>query len=81
MAIFIPSAADLVAALAQLDTAGAQALRNASGVPYTTIWAIKTGHTPNPRLDTVRRLWAQLDPPEQGWQPASSAQMRRKKKR
>lgn len=34
-----------------------QSLSRASGVPFTTLWKIRTGETSNPGFETVRQFY------------------------
>lgn len=52
----LPSAAEVKARLHPLTNEQLQALADASGVPFTTLWKIRAGETANPRLDTVRQF-------------------------
>lgn len=38
-----------------------QALSKASGVPFTTLWKIRTGETTNPGIETVRQFYMHVD--------------------
>ena len=52
----IPSAGEVRALLQPLRHAQLQALAAASGVPFTTLWKVRSGETGNPGLDTVRKF-------------------------
>lgn len=52
----IPSASDVRQALEVLGHAQMKALAELSGVPFTTLWKVRSGETPNPRLETVRQF-------------------------
>jgi transcriptional regulator with XRE-family HTH domain len=56
----IPSSADVRQRLLPLRHAQLQALARASGVPFTTLWKVRSGETQNPGLDTARSLLAAL---------------------
>ena len=53
----IPPAAEVRIALKDYAHAKMQALSAQCGVPFTTLWKIKTGDTPNPGIETVRKFW------------------------
>jgi predicted transcriptional regulator len=57
---YIPSAADLRAMLLALGHAQMQQMAARSGVPFTTLWKLRSGETDNPRLETVRSLLPHL---------------------
>jgi predicted transcriptional regulator len=57
---YIPSAADLRALLLALGHAQMQQMAQRSGVPFTTLWKLRSGETDNPRLETVRSLLPHL---------------------
>ena len=50
-----------------LGHARLQALALASGVPFTTLWKVRSGETANPGIETVRKFLPHLpelaDPP------------------
>lgn len=46
--------------LSGLAHADIRQLAARSGVPFTTLWKIRSGETTNPGLDTVRRFWPEL---------------------
>jgi transcriptional regulator with XRE-family HTH domain len=56
----IPSAADLRAKLSLLGHAQMQQMASCSGVPFTTLWKLRSGETADPRLETVRLLLPHL---------------------
>ena len=56
MRTHIPSAADVRGWLEPLDNSQLQRLATLSGVPFTTLWKVRSGETGNPRLETVRQL-------------------------
>ncbi len=56
----IPSAADLRCMLLSLGHAQMQQMALRSGVPFTTLWKLRSGETDNPRLETVRSLLPHL---------------------
>ena len=57
---YIPSAADLRGMLLALGHAQMQQMAARSGVPFTTLWKLRSGETDNPRLETVRSLLPHL---------------------
>lgn len=57
---YIPSAADLRTMLLTLGHAQMQQMALRSGVPFTTLWKLRSGETDNPRLETVRSLLPHL---------------------
>lgn len=60
MSNIIPTATEVRERLASLGHAEMQALARASGVPFTTLWKIRSGETPNPRIETVRLCYEAL---------------------
>lgn len=60
MSLAIPSAADVRQELGKLGHAQMQRLAEESGVPFTTLWKIRSGETDNPRLETVRQFLPRL---------------------
>lgn len=52
----IPAAIEVQAALQRLTNLGLQALAQISGVPYTTLWKVRSGDTANPGIETVRKF-------------------------
>lgn len=57
----IPASNEVRVKLARLGHAQTLELSRISGVPFTTLWKIRTGETENPRLDTVRQFWPYVD--------------------
>ena len=53
----IPAAVDLQAGLSELGHAQMQELSRLSGVPFTTLWKVRTGETANPGIETVRKFF------------------------
>ena len=51
-----PPIAEVRASLEALGHAGVQKLARVSGVPFTTLWKIRTGITKNPGIETVRQF-------------------------
>ena len=56
----IPSAADLRGMLMTLGHAQMRQMATRSGIPFTTLWKLRSGETDNPRLETVRSLLPHL---------------------
>lgn len=56
----LPTAADVRQLMGKLSHAGMRGLAQRSGVPFTTLWKIRTGETKDPRLETVRVIWPEL---------------------
>lgn len=56
----IPTASAVRERLQRLSHAAARKLAASSGVPFTTLWKIRTGDTADPRLETVRAIWPEL---------------------
>ena len=54
----IPSALHVRAWLLPLTTPQLQRLSDLSGVPFGTLWKIRSGDTEDPRIETVRRIAA-----------------------
>ncbi len=61
MDVTIPSPEEVAAALAPLGHAQMQELARLSGVPFTTLWKIKTRTTKDPGVSTVRDLWPHVE--------------------
>lgn len=57
----IPSAEHVRQALKGLTYSQTVALARMSGVPFTTLWKVRSGETPNPRLETVRQFLPRLE--------------------
>ena len=53
----IPTAADIRGRLVLLGHAQAKELSKISGVPFTTLWKIRSGETANPRIETVGQFF------------------------
>lgn len=60
MDLHIPSAADLREVLLTMGHAQVQEIALQSGVPFGTVWKLRSGETDNPRLQTVRALLPHL---------------------
>lgn len=58
----IPSAEEVRERLRSLELAKVRDLANASGVPFTTLWKMRSGETKNPGIDTVRKVYSQIPP-------------------
>ena len=56
----IPSSQAIRARLMGLGHAQLQALSVASGVPFTTLWRVRSGETANPGIETVRKFMQHL---------------------
>ena len=54
---YIPSPDELRQVLANLTRQDLEKLSRLSGVPFGTLWKVRTGETPNPRVATVRAFW------------------------
>jgi predicted transcriptional regulator len=54
----IPSQAEVQSDLLTLGHAQMQELARVSGVPFTTLWKVRSGETTNPGLETVRKFMA-----------------------
>jgi predicted transcriptional regulator len=52
----IPSAAELQTMLQPLRTGDLTRISKASGVPFGTLWKVRSGETTNPGIETVRRF-------------------------
>ena len=52
----IPSAKDIRQELVSLGTAQLRILAELSGVPFTTLWKVRSGETSNPGVETVRKF-------------------------
>lgn len=57
----MPSAKDIQLKLSEMPTERLRVIAEASGVPFTTLWKIKTGETANPGIETVRRFFPLMD--------------------
>ena len=60
MSTNIPSAEEIKALFGGLTHAQVVALAANTGVPFTTLWKIKSGETANPRIETVRQFMPAL---------------------
>ena len=56
----IPSSQAIRGRLLGLGHAQLQALSVASGVPFTTLWRVRSGETANPGIETVRKFMAHM---------------------
>lgn len=52
----IPSSGEVRQRLAGFRHADLRALSKLSGVPFTTLWKIRSGETQNPGIETVRQF-------------------------
>ena len=57
----LPSARQVRAELAQLSHAQVQALSKASGVPFTTLWNVRSGTTKNPGIETCAQFLPHIE--------------------
>lgn len=57
MNVTIPPVSDLRATLEALSHSQMLELARLSGVPFTTLWKVRSGETGNPGIETVRK-WA-----------------------
>ena len=64
MSTTIPSASDVTQRLKLLDNQQLRALSEKTGAPFTTLWKIRSGVTEDPRIETVRLIWPELDSAE-----------------
>jgi len=60
MSTSIPTAAEVRDQLSRLSHAQMQSLARISGVPFPTLWKLRSGETPNPRIETVRLCYGAL---------------------
>lgn len=74
MDISIPSSCEVRQRLAPLKHAELQTLAKVSGVPFTTLWKIRSGETQNPGIDTVRKLLSGVVASGGCGQPSAAAQ-------
>jgi len=56
MNILVPSAEDIRQELQPLGTAQMRRLAELSGVPFSTLWKVRSGETANPGVETVRKF-------------------------
>lgn len=66
----IPSALHVRAWLLPLAKGQLQRLSDLSGVPFGTLWKIRSGDTEDPRIETVRKIAAHLS---EATKPAAEA--------
>ena len=59
----IPSAEQVRERLSGLDLAAVRELSDRSGVPYTTLWKMRSGETKNPGIETVRKVYEHFPAP------------------
>lgn len=57
----IPAAAEVVARIEPLTNGQLQRLSELSGVPFTTLWKIRSGETTNPRIDSASKFWPYIE--------------------
>ncbi len=53
----IPSVAEVRQQLSGIELADVRALAVVSGVPFTTLWKVRSGETENPGIETVRKFY------------------------
>lgn len=56
----IPPVTEIRGLLEKLGHAQVHELARASGVPFTTIWKVRSGETGNPGIETVRKWMPHL---------------------
>lgn len=61
MSTNIPSALHVRAWLLPLEKQQLQRLSGLSGVPFGTLWKIRSGDTEDPRIETVRKISVHLE--------------------
>ena len=61
MEIKIPTALEVRGLLSELGHAQMQGLAKVSGVPFTTLWKIRSGETADPRLETVGQFFGLIE--------------------
>ncbi len=61
MNVILPSSTEVKEVLRPLTMRQLEALAQASGVPFTTLYKIARGETAKPALDTVRRFLPFVD--------------------
>lgn len=57
----IPSAKELRELLAPMRYSDIRRISEASGVPFGTLWKVRSGETENPGIETVRSFLAHMD--------------------
>lgn len=72
MSTSIPAAAVIREALQKLDRQEMAALASCSEIPFPTLWKIRSGETPNPGIETVRKFYDSIDLVKAGKQPAAA---------
>lgn len=55
-----PSVPEVRARLRALTHSQMQELAQASEVPFTTLWKVRSGETANPGIETVRKFFAHI---------------------
>lgn len=65
----IPSASELQALLQPLRTGDLARISKASGVPFGTLWKVRSGETTNPGIETVRRFLPHVLPAQPQVEP------------
>lgn len=56
----VPTPEQVRLLLSAMSHAQVLALSDKAGVPFTTLWKVRTGETKNPRLETVCAIWPEL---------------------
>jgi hypothetical protein len=56
----IPTYSEIHTSLLGMRHAQVQCLSALSGVPFATLWHIRSGKTTNPGIETVRRFWPHI---------------------
>ena len=59
----IPPPEEVRRRLELLSWAETQELCKRTGVPFTTVWKLRQGETTNPRIETLRAIWPDLQAP------------------
>lgn len=57
----LPSAEQVRAELRKLNRAQVEALGALTGVPFRSLWKIRSGETQNPGIDTVGKFYGRID--------------------
>lgn len=73
METVIPSASAIRSDLEGLGHAQMQELARVSGVPFTTLWKVRSGDTRNPGIETVRMFMPYLAAMKKGAALAAGA--------
>jgi predicted transcriptional regulator len=73
MASEIPSGVEIRATLLVLSHSQMQELSRLSGVPFTTLWKVRSGETKNPGIETVRQFASHIDAAKQNAERSAAA--------